>query len=661
MSKLLIKSAFDKISTIKNYQDLFHKVKNYEYVSFDIFDTLIKRDVPQPTDLFEVLGYKENISNYQQQRIFAEKKASVKNKNHTSLADIYDNLSYLPNYHQLKKDECQEEIRLSHVNFDILSFYKYCLTNKKVILITDMYLDRLTIENILKKNHLLGYYKLFISNEINEMKSSGNLFRYALKSLNINSNQIVHIGNDWRADYWGAKKVKINSIKIPTYKNRKEREYQDLFDRHAQDFKFLMAFVNNHTPETDNSYLKSGYEVVGPILYGFTRWLFNQARHQGLKQILFMSREGYLLKKAYDLLNFNREIPSLYLEVSRRSLSVPTFILRPSLPSIIESLANNARVTTIGKVMEQLGLEADGYTNQLSKYHLSLTKIWNWNNLKKNQEFIQFCSAIQEDIFTNSQKEFSALRQYLKTIDFSLPTALVDIGWGGNMQNFLVNILNSLGIKNELYGYYVGLERRSVKILGTNNLTAAGYVFDCLSHNDDQDLIIKFIGLCETLFLEPAGSVKKYKLVAGQKVIVERYPYEYSGNQQKKQSQFIQSVQEGALKFVSEFNNSSIVDYINLDSKTMFAPLYQLGTQPTLKEARRFGDFEFFDAGKVSFLAKPRSLLWYLGHLKILADDVNTSVWKVGYLKRFFKLNLNYARLYDYLYDIYQKFKKYKH
>ena len=128
-----------------------------------------------------------------------------------------------------------------------------------------------------------------------------------------------------------------------------------------------------------------------------------------------------------------------------------------------------------------------------------------------------------------------------------------------------------------------------------------------------------------------------------------------------KQSQFSQSVQEGALKFVSEFNNSYIADYINLDSKTMFAPLYQLGTQPTLKEAQRFGNLGFFDAGKVSFLAKPQPLLWYLGHLKILADDLNDSVWKIGYLKRLFKLNLNYARLYDYLYDIWQKFKKYTH
>ena len=108
------------------------------------------------------------------------------------------------------------------------------------------------------------------------------------------------------------------------------------------------------------------------------------------------------------------------------------------------------------------------------------------------------------------------------------------------------------------------------------------------------------------------------------------------GNQQKKQSQFSQSVQEGALKFVSEFNNSSIVDYINLDNKTMFAPLYQLGTQPTLKEARRFGDFEFFDAGKVSFLAELWSLLWYLRHLKILVGDLNDSVWKIGYLKKAF-------------------------
>ena len=133
------------------------------------------------------------------------------------------------------------------------------------------------------------------------------------------------------------------------------------------------------------------------------------------------------------------------------------------------------------------------------------------------------------------------------------------------------------------------------------------------------------------------------------------------GNQQKKQSQFSQSVQQGALKFVAEFNNSSIADYINLDSKTMFASLYQLGTQPTLKEAQRFGNLGFFDAGQVSFLAKPQSLLWYLGHLKILADDLNASVWKIGYLKRLFKLNLNYARLYDYLYNIWQKLKKYMH
>lgn len=224
---------------------------------------------------------------------------------------------------------------------------------------------------------------------------------------------------------------------------------------------------------------------------------------------------------------------------------------------------------------------------------------------------------------------------------------MVDIGWGGTMQNCLVNILNSLGIKNDLCGYYLGLDRRSVKILGTNNLSAAGYVFDYLSHNDDQDLIIKFTGLCEILFLEPAGSVKKYKLIADQQVIVERFPYEYSGNQQKKQSQFIQSVQQGALKFVSEFNNSSIADYINPDIKTMFAPLYQLGTQPTLKETQQFGDFEFFDAGEVSFLSEPRSLLWYLRHLKKLASDLDASVWKMGYLKRLFKLNLNYARLYD--------------
>lgn len=46
--------------------------------------------------------------------------------------------------------ECLEKINLSHVNTYILSFYKCCSNNKKIIFIVDMYPDSLTIKNILK-------------------------------------------------------------------------------------------------------------------------------------------------------------------------------------------------------------------------------------------------------------------------------------------------------------------------------------------------------------------------------------------------------------------------------------------------------------------------------------------------------------------------------
>lgn len=73
--------------------------------------------------------------------------------------------------------ECLKKINLSHVNTYILSFYKYCSNNKKIIFIVDMYPDILTIKNILK-NKLMWYYKVLISNEVNEVKSRDNSFRH---------------------------------------------------------------------------------------------------------------------------------------------------------------------------------------------------------------------------------------------------------------------------------------------------------------------------------------------------------------------------------------------------------------------------------------------------------------------------------------------------
>lgn len=54
-----------------NADELYLKVEPYKYVSFDIFDTLVKRNVENPTDVFKLMEYKAG-NGFADRRIKAE-------------------------------------------------------------------------------------------------------------------------------------------------------------------------------------------------------------------------------------------------------------------------------------------------------------------------------------------------------------------------------------------------------------------------------------------------------------------------------------------------------------------------------------------------------------------------------------------------------------
>ena len=87
--------------TIPSTQKLLNKVKNFKAVSFDIFDTLLKRKVNNPKDVFQLmqLSIGEKIPNFKDGRIKAEEKARlINNPREITLDDIYDNFSGLDKY-----------------------------------------------------------------------------------------------------------------------------------------------------------------------------------------------------------------------------------------------------------------------------------------------------------------------------------------------------------------------------------------------------------------------------------------------------------------------------------------------------------------------------------------------------------------------------------
>lgn len=651
MIKQRIHNFLENLS-IGNMSNILSLLDNYDYISFDIFDTLIKRDSPTPSAVFDIVGQKLAIDNFRKKRVEAERIAREKSlKAEISLKEIYDNFSELDD--SLKKtaieNEINTEISISTPNMEIVDLFNKIKTQKKIILITDMYLHRTVIEKILNKCSISGFKSLYISNEIMKTKAEGALFRYVIDELGVSPSKILHVGNSFKADYFKARLNGLKAIKISTDQCRTRKKYKDILCKSNQKKLFLNAFINNHTPYKDDEYIRFGYEVFGPLLFGFVTNLFQDMKKESIQQVFFLARDGFIIQKAYRELGLDLEISDFYFEASRRSLRVPSYKRTMSYEDILAQLTVPNKTTLI-QIFDSLGLDIEKYSQIIKSLGMDPASRIKRDLLKKNEKVRILYNRISEDVMSNAEKEEQNLIGYLSQLNFVPKTALVDIGWGGSMQKYLSKTLERLGLPtNNIYGFYVGLTNKAKENLGANCYKAKGYAFDCLN-GDSKELERPFVGLFETLFLEQLGSVKKY-LKCGNKYISIRYPYEYSDkiNGVTQEAESVKRIQDGAILFIKDIKRSCIKEYIGYDSNVMFSNLYETGTCPTIRDVTMFGDFDFFNNGCKVKLASPRSIIKYIFSTKELKKDLYDSQWKVGFLKKLLKIPFPYLELFNLL------------
>lgn len=624
---------------------LYNKINSVEYVSFDIFDTLLKRDVPKPTDVFMIVERQAKEKDFYKKRIKAEELARRKNMNkEITLDDIYacysgDRISVL------EEIEIATEIALSTINKEIFPLFQYALKNSKVILISDMYLSRKVIKQLLENNGISNFWKLYISNEYDMTKTDGSLFKYVCSDLKIKPNNILHIGNSFRADYLSPKRIGLLSCKIGTYKRRLQRNYKPKeggFDNEALD-----AFLNNHVDFKD-MYIQFGYEVFGPLLYGFIQWIYNEAKKDKIQQVFFLSRDGFVMKKLYDLQGYNKDIPSFYIEVSRRSLRVPRLSKQFEFEKVMSGLSV-PNMTNVTQIFDSLGLDAKNYREQIEKRGINFSQQVKRDSLIHDKRYKKLYEDIREDVKDNAHEEYIKLVAYLQQFDFLKKTAIVDIGWVGSMQNALVDTLHDMHIDSNIYGYYVGLTKRSKQTLEGQKGKAKGFAFDCYN-NQDNELESAYVGLIETMFLEQDGSVKRY-IQTNDRIVAERYPYEYQlpNGDLMPEADIVRKIQEGAFQFAIDYNSSILSHALINDSKMMYYNMHKVGTDPNNINIVQFGKISFFNCGNQVYLANPQSLVHYILNFDDLKRDIYDSQWKIGFLKALFKIKLPYNKIFQFL------------
>lgn len=105
--------------------------------------------------------------------------------------------------------------------------------------------------------------------------------------MNIDSQKIIHIGNSFRADYLAPRKIGIRSIKCSTYSNHMQRKYENVLGADSLYYNVLNSFINNHISDSNNEFYQFGYEVFGPLLFGFVKWLYTDAKRKRLNRFYF--------------------------------------------------------------------------------------------------------------------------------------------------------------------------------------------------------------------------------------------------------------------------------------------------------------------------------------------------------------------------------------
>ena len=620
-------------------KDLLSNCKKFQYISFDIFDTLIKRIVKQPKDVFFIVqekfislyGNAFSINNFALKRIDAEQRARQRKKSEVTLNEIYNVLK--ENYdcnicEQYKTIEIETEQRVCIASPKLKEVFSYCLKAGKIIFITsDMYLPKNVIENILVANGFSGYNKLYLSCDKNKTKNSGQLFDYLLEQQNLKPGDLLHVGDNLKSDYLIPRKKGISAFHIP---HTSATMLQQLFDTSSNYENSLFRFTKYTNHYTD-IFSIVGYCEFGPLLYGFISWIIKQSKENKHEKVFFLSRDGFLMQKVYERLKKEDSPNSTYFYASRRALQVASIHLNPDFSYVMSHMFIPRFVTTKW-LIKKWGLEPNQVINLISDFKLE--EEFQGKTITQNKRVQDLYNQLKDLIVMNSRKEYEAFNEYLDLQSFSGNVAIVDIGWFGNMQNSLITMLNHMNRKTNVTGYYLGIVPNSDN---QRKYQMRGYLFE---NKKNEELYFQFkntLSMMELFFMAPHGSAKRYVKV-GKEVTAELDEFEFKNTYTFEQ---IKKLQEAAILFVDKYNQRQIESFNEL---TYISALFKRFTNPDLGTANAFGELQMWDEKWITLAQKYSAYKWPFTP-KFAIKKFKDASWKIGYLKRNIIFPLPYAKI----------------
>jgi len=407
------------------------KLPEFDVVSFDVFDTLLLRPFDSPKDLFHIVGQKLEYLDFADIRVRSEYEARKLDK--SGEINIYDIYGHMEKYCGIDsetgvKTEFETEFDLLYANPFIKKVYDILIKkNKKIIAVTDMYLPCAMIKKILDNCGYNGISEIFVSCEYKKSKFSGALFE-AVKQKTGPDLKYIHIGDNPLSDYERAKKHGFSAVR---YKNVNQKGAKHrAYDMSAIVGAAWRGVVNAHFHAGLNKFSMAyeyGFMCGGLFVLGYCGYIYKYVQARGIEKILFLSRDGEILKKVYDgLYPANNSEYVLWSRRAAAKLGSDKFKYDYFRRFIRHKTNTNTSISNVFKRMDLGGLLPEFE----KEYNIPGTAGLDSKNAEKLTEYlIGNWEGVQK---AYAKENENAKNYYAGVIGGCKKVCTVDIGWAGS-------------------------------------------------------------------------------------------------------------------------------------------------------------------------------------------------------------------------------------
>jgi len=418
----------------------------------------------------------------------------------------------------LVQSEIDQEIAVTFLDDELICLLK-SYSYKKLHIISDFYMSAEKVRTILQAHSFpFSVDTFFLSCDIKLNKRSGRLFSHVLATLGIESEKLLHIGDNQFADVEMAEKSGVKAYHfIGANGEVARRQHQAFFSHRLREntrTDLLLSkkpadpLFSRRNLNREQERIRQYGRYLSPLFTGFALYILERCLAGGHKVAYFFTREGKFFQRIFDHI----QPYGLYGMSSVKSQLLPVSRLATFFPSLSElkpkkmmRLWSQYHTQSVNSFLGSLGEDPQDYLASIRECNVDPQEMISepWKNkvflrLFANRNFLELLQK-------NQRIRKESLLNFFGECGFGRDeqALIVDIGWRGTIQDNLAFIFPDVTID----GCYLGLQ----KFFNSQPHNTQKYAYIANSNKNEYHVMLKHVMPFEMLCFGTGGSATGYQ------------------------------------------------------------------------------------------------------------------------------------------------------